>query len=329
MRPNCLSLATHPERYHGDGKKPPYFEGWYCKLVDASEQQRWAFIPGIFHHLEPGKQHCFVQVLNGVDGTAHYFRYPANAFAADAEPFQVRVQQSIFDLHQISLHLASPELTVEGTVGFHGVVGWPVTWLSPGIMGPFGWLPFLQCYHGVLGLDHELVGSLTINGQQVDFSGGRGYIEKDWGRSFPSGWVWMQSNHFGRPGISLTASIADIPFGPLAFPGFIVGLWLDGRLHRFTTYAGGKVEQLVLREHDLTWVLRNRSERLEIHAHRAASADLRGPDVGDMGVRVAESLTAVIDVRLTDLRGSRVLFEDTGRNAGLEVVGATERLVRP
>jgi hypothetical protein len=47
-----------------------------------------------------------------------------------------------------------------------------------------------------------------------------------------------------------------------------------------------------------------------------------------MGVRVAESLTATVQVRLTSLRESRLLFEGVGRNAGLEVVGNTERLVR-
>ena len=195
-------------------------------------------------------------------------------------------------------------------------------------MGPFGWLPFLQCYHGVLGLDHELSGALTINGRYVDFTGGRGYIEKDWGQAFPSGWVWMQSNHFGRPGTSLTASIAIIPFGPFSFPGFIVGLLVDGHLHRFATHNGSRVEQLSVRERDVVWVLRNKSERLEIYASRAQAALLRGPTTGDMGVRVAESLTATVQVRLTSLRESRLLFEGVGRNAGLEVVGNTERLVR-
>lgn len=29
----------------------------------------------------------------------------------------------------------------------------------------------------------------------MDFSGGRGYIEKDWGQSFPAAWVWLQINY--------------------------------------------------------------------------------------------------------------------------------------
>lgn len=79
-----------------------------------------------------------------------------------------------------------------------------------------------------------------VNDQQIDFSGGCGYIEKDWGAAFPEGYVWMQTNHFERSNACLTASIAMIPWLGSAFRGFLVGLWLDGELIRFTTYTGAK-----------------------------------------------------------------------------------------
>ena len=66
--------------------------------------------------------------------------------------------------------------------------------------------------HGVLGFDHAIQGVLAIDDQAVDFSGGRGYIEKDWGQSFPEAWVWFQTNHFERAGVYLTASVANIPW---------------------------------------------------------------------------------------------------------------------
>jgi tocopherol cyclase len=42
----------------------------------------------------------------------------------------------------------------------------------------------------------------AVGGRRVDFSGGSGYIEKDWGRSFPRAWIWAQSNTFTQPGTS-------------------------------------------------------------------------------------------------------------------------------
>jgi hypothetical protein len=45
-----------------------------------------------------------------------------------------------------------------------------------------------------------------------------------------------------------------------------------------------------------------------------------------MGARVMETLSASIDVRLETLQGD-VVFEGTGENAGLEVVGDLQRLL--
>ena len=181
----------------------------------------------------------------------------------------------------------------------------------------------------MLSLDHNLGGSLEIDGRSVSFDGGRGYIEKDWGTSFPSAWVWLQSNHFSRPGVSLTASVASIPIGSWRFPGFIVGLWHDGRLHRFATYDLSHIERLEIGETTVSWTLRSRSERLEILATRAEGGLLRGPSKADMGVRVPETLSAQADVRLTVLRAGRAttVFQDTGHHAGLEIVGDVQCLV--
>jgi hypothetical protein len=43
-----LRRTLHPAWYQGHGKNAPYFEGWYYKLIDASEQHRLAVVPGIF-----------------------------------------------------------------------------------------------------------------------------------------------------------------------------------------------------------------------------------------------------------------------------------------
>lgn len=89
---------------------------------------------------------------------------------------------------------------------------------------------------------------MHVGDKIIDFNGGRGYIEKDWGRSFPSAYVWMQSNHFSTPGISVKASVANIPWIRNSFVGFIAGVWLGDRLIRFTTYNGSALVKLAISE---------------------------------------------------------------------------------
>ena len=77
---------------------------------------------------------------------------------------------------------------------------WPVTVREPGAMGWYAWVPTMECYHGVVSLDHALGGWVDTGAGRVDLAGGRGYLEKDWGTAFPKAYVWMQSNHFEETG---------------------------------------------------------------------------------------------------------------------------------
>ena len=77
-------------------------------------------------------------------------------------------------------------------------------------MGPFKYFP-MECRHGIISMRHTLEGRLKLNGKEIDFTNGLGYIEKDSGRSFPSSYVWVQANDFDEP-CSIMASVADIPF---------------------------------------------------------------------------------------------------------------------
>jgi len=320
----------HPAWYQGYRARPPHFEGWYFKLIDLSERHRYAVIPGIF--LSQGTGHAFVQVLDGVTGETTYHEYPADAFQAAEDRFDIRVGPNRFTSEQIELQIASAERTVTGTLRFSGLTPWPVTLLSPGIMGWYAWVPRMECYHGVLSFDHEIHGALTVDRQAIDFSAGRGYIEKDWGRSFPAAWAWTQTNHFERPGTSLTASIAIIPWMSSSFLGFIIGLWHERRLYRFTTYTGAQVEKLAVEENHVGWVVRDRRYRLEIEVHRDGSfrtGVLRGPTGLDMGGRVPESLQAQVSLRLSTVLGGNTIFEGIGRNAGLEIVGELAALHQP
>jgi len=295
----------------------PFFEGWYFKVVDAGGAQPYAFIPGVFL----GKDaHAFIQVLDGRAGAAWYHRYPLSEFEAEGERFDVRIGGSRFHAGGLELDIDKPEQRITGALQLGPWSDWPVTTFSPGVMGPYSFVPFMECKHGILSLDHSLEGVLHVDGKATAYTGGRGYMEKDWGRSFPLGYVWTQSNHFDRPGISITASVARIPWITGDFRGFLVGFLLDGELQRFTTYTGAVIESLRLTKTHMSLAIRNRTHRLELEAEKTGGALLRAPYEHDMLERVAESMTSTISLRFTRLDGTPV-YKGTGRAACLETQG--------
>jgi tocopherol cyclase len=185
----------------------------------------------------------------------------------------------------------------------------------------------MECYHGILSMNHSIEGQLKIHDELIDFTKGRGYMEKDWGHSFPSAYIWMQTNHFSQPGISLKASVAKIPWMGSSFVGFIAGVWLKDRLIEFTTYNFTKLQKSYADQEKVELVMENRNYRLEILAHREASTALASPISGFMDGRIEESMTTKIEVRLYDKKSQRILLEDTGRNTCLEVAGKVHEII--
>jgi hypothetical protein len=181
----------------------------------------------------------------------------------------------------------------------------------------------MQCLHGILAFDHEVQGHMRINEREIDFTNGRGYIEKDWGKEFPSAWIWMQSNHFDEKEVSFTASIANIPFAGRSFAGYLIGLLYNGQIYRFTTYTRAKLSPPQVSDNEVIFSVQTKHHELEIDAKRAHGASLASPVQGLMTGRIIESLDSSIHVRFYEKQKTTrtLLFEGTGQNAGLEVVG--------
>lgn len=321
-RPECFHY--HHRLESGGGE----FEGWYLKLVDAEGRQPYALIPGVFLGADA---HSFIQVLDGRRGTASYHRFPLDAFQSARDRFDIAIAGNRFSTDGVALDIAddasSAKQRVRGDVRFGTWRPWPVTPLSPGIMGPYSFVPFMECNHGILSLDHSLSGGLEVDATATDFDGGRGYVEKDWGRSFPAGYVWVHSNHFETTGTSVTAAVALIPWLTGTFRGFIIAFLHDGTLHRFTTYTSSVLEALALDETHLRLRIRNRTHRLEIDATKSEGAILHAPYEKQMIERVAETMTSEADVRLVRLADNALVFEGRGTNACLEAQGELDRVL--
>lgn len=330
----------HPAGFHGDGPlrrhargrapRRSYFEGWYVKLVSADRGLRLAVIPGVFLSEDGTLAEAFVQVLDGVTGETAYHRFPFEEFAADPHRFDVRVGANRFSDRGIAIDL--PNLRAE--VRFGPAEAWPVTVREPGAMGWYAWVPTMECYHGVVSLDHALAGWVELAGARTDLAGGRGYLEKDWGTAFPRGYVWIQSNHFDTPGVSLVASTALIPWRGTAFRGDLVGLRIPAGqpgegLHRFTSYTRARTDALQVDDTHVRWSLAapdGRQLHLEATVGGRTAGLLHAPVRTQMHRRVAETLDGSVAVRLVDPAG-RTLLEEVGECAGVEVHGDIEALV--
>jgi tocopherol cyclase len=324
---NYLKGIKNPAAYHGSTKPSEFFEGWYIKLVSEDESTKLAVIPGIFKGLkgDESRNEAFVQLLDGTTGRSWYQVYPLEQFSARSDRFEVQVGPNYFDSSSVILELPN----LKGKIQYLTPLDpWPVTLASPGIMGWYGLLPFMECFHGIVSFGHLLSGSLEFEGGQRNFDFGRGYIEKDWGQSFPAGYIWLHTNHIdGHPEASLVASVAIIPWIKSSFRGFIIGFRHSGKLHRWTTYNGSKELKLEVKDDSINWELKGPDGILKIQAERKGGGLLHAPLREAMHQRVEETLDARLQVTHTNLSG-QVLIESFGTSSGMEVFGNLERMMR-
>lgn len=291
------------KQYHGKHKKHSFFEGWYLK--HQNQNNTLSVIPSI-HIDSQGKSFASLQIITNND--AYAFTYPAETFYASTKKFYVKLNKNIFCEKGISLSIHEKDFSLTGKLYYT-----PWTPLSYSIMGPFAPLSsILQCNHGVLSLSHHLTGTLVLNGSAISFTGGTGYIEKDWGSSFPQSYLWTQCNQFHHRNSCIMLSVAVIPLLGLHFTGCICCIYYKGTEYRFATYLGVKI--LLFTEKQV--ILQQNGYVLEVTLLEENSHSLQAPELGAMSRTIHESPSC--KVRYLFYRKTEVIFDFISNQASFE-----------
>ena len=313
-----------PAVFQGNLKKRNYFEGWYFKQVSRDHQYTYSIIPGI--SLSDKDPHAFIQIMEGHTGYTDYARYPLDQFSWQTKSLYIKIGESVFTDRGMMLDIKTEKTTLEASVDFLNTVQYPRSILSPGIMGWYSFVPFMECNHGVVSVNHGLRGKMSFNGKQIDFNGGKGYIEKDWGTSFPEAWIWIHSNNFDEQDVSFMLSIAKIPWMGKYFTGLISFLFLNNRFYIFSTYNRSAFSEVRNDKEQLEITLKNSSNKLKVKVVKNSFCDLAAPVYGEMSRTIKESIDSELQIQLFNKSGENI-YKGTGKNVGLEIIDEIFRYV--
>ncbi len=306
-----------PEIFQGNLKEKNYFEGWYFKHVSQNLEHVYSFIPGV--SLNGHDSHAFIQIINGITGITDYIRYSLDEFRWDRKTLFLTVGNSVFTENYIELRIKNDTINVDGHLSFRNNVKYPVSLFSPGIMGWYSFVPFMECKHSIISVNHDVNGSITVNEDPIDFSNGKGYIEKDWGTSFPEAWIWIQTNNFSDHDTCFSFSVAKIPWIRKFFVGFIAFLYFKKQFFLFSTYNNSVITEISHNAESVNATLKNKNSTLKVSALKKSFGELRAPVSGDMSRRIKESIDSEVEVSLYDTNNN-LIYNDLGRRAGLEVI---------
>jgi hypothetical protein len=182
-----------------------------------------------------GKQSASIQLIT--DQGTWCTWHPYHEFHKRHNHIQIGENQ--FNEQGLTINLKTDEVTAFGNLSFG-----PLSSLRYDIMGPFRYIPLMECRHSVYSMAHTVQGRLVINGTEYVFDPGVGYIEGDRGRSFPSVYAWTQclfSDTGSHAPCSIMMAVADIPFAFTRFTGITGVIQWRGKQYRIATYLGARV----------------------------------------------------------------------------------------
>jgi len=319
------------------------FEGYYVKCVDSS------FAVAVIFGRNNGKgdKSSFVQVIT--KERSYWFGFEYSECMMSRKNFVVSIGKSkenrvcrkgmVLDLDdgqvQIKCELTFGEFT-------------PIKYDA---MGPFKFLPFMECRHRVESMNHRVSGNFEIrdsaiqgqsNGRQDaaptredeekfikrsglsekiehSFSDADGYIEGDRGKSFPRKYFWSQSNSFKEfPNLSVAAMCARIPYFGIRFRGTINFVYFEGREYRLATYLGARVKVFKKERLVIVQGFGRRKKRLEVVGSNIEQnmKELYAPAKGSMSRIIKESIIANVSYKFSI--GKRILFDTSCENSAIE-----------
>lgn len=314
-----LFLIRNPELFQGKkylnkNKNVNYFEGWYFK--NTINDFSIAFIPGI--NIDSKNKKAFIQIIT--NNSSYFIDYDIKDFKYNKKPFYIKIGKNIFSKKYVYLNIFDKKqnIKINGFLNYEKNRNIKTNFLNPNIMGPFSYIPFMECNHAILSMQNKIYGLIYINNKKINFNGGIGYIEKDWGISFPKNYIWCQGNNFQKNNASFMFSIANIPFKFLEFKGIICVLKFNNKEFKFTTYNNTKLIEYKINKNYIFITLKKGNYFLNIKSKNNESQKLSAPVEGKMEKNIFESINS--SITLTLQKNNRIIFSDTSANCGLEIV---------
>ena len=201
------------------------------------------------------------------------------SFITDPSSMKIEGNVITFDINQ-------EDVSIKGTITLGELHP-----LKKKVMGPFTYLP-MECRHEIYSMYHTLKGDLLIDGKEISFDNGIGYIEGDSGTNFPKRYVWYNSV---TPEATATFALASIPlFGFIHFTGILCFIKTKEKEYYLCTYNGAKLkkideDEIIIKKGKYSFVLNIKNEGGHL---------LKAPVKGDMVRYIKENLNVPTSFKL-------------------------------
>lgn len=262
--------------------KKNYFEGWYFKV--QTEEITLAFIPEISYDEE---KNCSGSLQIVCEEKGYFFEYEYPAKMEMKKGIYIVLGKNVFTDVSIHLDIDEDDLKVKGDIYLDDIGP------SFNVMGILRFFP-TPCNHGILSMEQNLSGKLVFNETEYDFAGGKGYLETDFGHSFPKTYLWSQCNWFEDADCQISMAAVALPIGRHTVMGTYVCICFEGKKYKLATYKGAEV----MGYSSSGFTITQGSYTFEGQREGGEPVELKSPIAGKMSGKTKEYLTCTVKYTL-------------------------------
>jgi tocopherol cyclase len=343
------NLQTPHSGYHWDGTPDRFFEGWYYRVTLPELGQTIAFMYSIDdpvgHKPQSGGA---VQVL-GIDDGYYWRTFPeVDQFWADDQRLALghwgrrkalgkprylepaEFEQVIIEGYQVTATLNQGQFFDPATGNWirwcyeiTPVYGWGNSGEKQ--QSTAGWLSSLQIFEPgwqILMAHGWATGWVEWEGQRYEFRQAPAYSEKNWGRSFPEKWFWLNCNSFlGQPDLALTAGGGRRGVLWWMESVAMIGIHHDGQFYEFVPWNSQVSWQISTWG---WWQMRATNSQYTVALTGTTTlpgTPLRAPTEQGLIFCCQDTMRGDLSLELRETKSQKVILKAESNLCGLEIGG--------
>lgn len=338
-------MQTPHSGYHWNGLDRDFFEGWYFRITLPKIKESFAFMYSIEDPLGDSDRSGGAAQILGIDeqyllcpfpdrrkfwaaknhlslghwGKTNLAMRPQLLPVEDFERQIIQGYQVTATLHQGAL----PEQDCRWCYHTIPIYGWGQPQQPQ--QATAGWLSYLPIFEPgwqILMAHGLATGWIEWRGKRYQFSNAPAYSEKNWGRSFPDKWFWLNCNSFSE-----TAGLAVTAGG-----GRRKVLWTTEEVAMIGIHYRDRFYEFVPWNSQLNWQIepwgewRIQAIDRDFQVELTGTTDLAGtmvrtPTEGGLVMCCRDTLKGLLTIDLRTRQGKQIIKANSNF-AGLEVGGA-------
>jgi tocopherol cyclase len=330
--------------YHWDGLARGFFEGWYFRVTLPEIRESFAFMYSIEDPLGESERSCSAIQILGIE--EQYLRHSwsdiSNFWAArdgldlghwgatnlEIQPQLLSVADFDYQINQgyqvtATLHQGIlPDQNCRWCYQILPVYGWgQPAQFQQATAGLLSYLPIFEPGWQILMAHGLATGWIEWQGKRYEFKHTPAYSEKNWGRSFPERWFWVNCNSFDDTvGLAITVG-----------GGRRKVLWTTEEVGMIGIHYRDRFYEFVPWNSQMTWQIqpwgewRIQATNEDFQVELIGTTDWAGTMVStptEQGLVLCcrDTLKGLLSIDLQTIQGQQIIRANS-RNAGLEVGG--------